>query len=140
MDSSTSGDLGSTNNPDGLCCGEQVQCPTWKVIQAQSEAILVHVDFPEPPTLQPTPCVNLLVCPTYSQDHDAFGLSHSYKGVPSSIPDNLSALSYIPGYSHPKPRKQPRTIEEIVSLYPNLSSFLFDHHFWTTSTSKSRNV
>ena len=139
MDSSTSGDLGSTDNPDGLRRGEQVRRPTWKVIQAQSEAVPVHVDFPEPPTLRPTPRVNLLVRPTYSQDRDAFGLSRSYKGVPSSIPDNPSALSYIPGYSHPKPRKQPRTIEEIVSPYLNLSSFLFDHHFWTTSTSKSRN-
>jgi hypothetical protein len=59
--------------------------------------------------------------------------------VPSSVPDNPDALSYIPGYSHPKPRKEPRTIEEIVSPFPNLSSFLFNHHFWTTGTSKSRN-
>jgi len=59
--------------------------------------------------------------------------------MPSSIPDSPDALSYIPGYSHPKPLKKSQTIEAIVSPYPNLSSFLFDHNFWTTSTSKSRN-
>ena len=59
--------------------------------------------------------------------------------MPSSIPDNPGALSYIPGYSHPEPHRKTRSIEEIVSPYPNLSSFLFDHHFWTTSTCKSRN-
>ena len=28
-------------------------------------------------------------------------------------------------------------IEEIVSPYPNLSSFLFDHQFWTSGPTKS---
>ena len=139
MDPDTSGGLEPTDNPDGLRRGERVRRPTWKVVQAQLEAVPVQVDFPEPQTLRPIPRVQLLVRPTYSQDRDAFGLSRSYKGVPSSIPDNPAALSYIPGYSHPKPHKESRTIEEIVSPYPNLSSFLFDHHFWTTSTSKSRN-
>lgn len=109
------------------------------MIQAQLEAVPVHLDLPEPQIPHPVPRVQLLVRPTYSQSCDAFGLSRSYKGVPSSIPDNPDALSYIPGYSHPKPHRESRTIEEIVSPYPNLSSFLFDHHFWTTGTSKSRN-
>ena len=113
--------------------------PTWKVVQAQLEAIPVHVDFPEPQTLRPTPRVRLLVRQTYSQSRDVFGLSRSYKGVPSSVPDHPDALSYIPGYSHPEPRREPRTIKQIVSPYPNLSSFLYDHYFWTTGTSKSRN-
>lgn len=109
------------------------------MIQAQLDALPVCVDLPELQAPQPIPRVQLLVRPTYSQSRDAFGLSRSYKGVPSSIPDNPEALSYIPGYSHPERRREPRTIEEIVSPYPNLSSFLFDHHFWTTGTSKSRN-
>jgi len=134
-----SGGLESTDNPGGLRHSERVRRPTWKVIQAQPEAVPVHVDFPEPPVLRPTPRVRLLVRPTYSENRDAFGLSRSYKGVPSSIPDNPGASSYIPGYSHPIPHKEPRTIEEIVSPYPNLSSFLLDHHFWTAGPSKSRN-
>jgi hypothetical protein len=128
-----------TEGPTGLRRGERVRRPTQKVVQAQLEAIPVHLDLPELQTPRPLPRVQLLVRPTYSQSRDAFGLSRSYKGVPSSIPDNPGALSYIPGYSHPKPQKERRTTEEIVSPYPNLSSFLFDHHFWTTSVSKSRN-
>jgi hypothetical protein len=73
------------------------------------------------------------------QQQNTFGLSHSYKGVPSLVPNQPSALSYIPGYIHPEPRKEPRPIQDIISPYPNLSSFLFDHNFWTTSTTKSRN-
>ena len=119
--------------------GERVRRPTWKVIQAELEPAPVHVEFLEPPPPRPVPRVRLLVRPTYSQDRDVFGLSRSYKGVPSSIPDTPAASSYIPGYSHPNPHHKPRTIEEIVSPYPNLSSFLFDHHFWTTGSSKSRN-
>ena len=118
---------------------ERARRPTWKVTQTQLEAAPVHLDLPEPQAPRPIPRVQLLVRPTHHQTRDAFGLSRSYKGVPSSIPDNPGALSYIPGYSHPKPHKEPRTIEDIISPYPNLSSFLYDHHFWTTSTSKSRN-
>jgi hypothetical protein len=59
--------------------------------------------------------------------------------VPSSVPDQPNAPSYIPGYVHPEPQKEPRAILDIISPYPNLSSFLFDHHFWTSSTTKSRN-
>ena len=130
---------GPESADDSLRRSERVRRPTWKVVQAQLEALPVHLEFPEPEAPRPIPRVQLLVRPTYSHNRDAFGLSRSYKGVPSSIPDNPGALSYIPGYSHPKPHKEPCTVEEIVSPYPNLSSFLLDHHFWTTGTSKSRN-
>ena len=138
-DLSTTGGLGSTTNSDGLHRSERVQRPTQKVVQAQPEPVPIHLDLSEPQTSRPVPRVQLLVRPTYSQSRDAFGLSRSYKGVPSSVPDDPKALSYVPGYSHPTPYKEPRTIQDIVSPYPNLSSFLFDYHFWTTSTSKSRN-
>lgn len=74
----------------------------------------------------------------HTQQRNAFGLSRSYKGVPSSVPDQPDAPSYIPGYVHPEPQKEPRAIHDIVYPYPNLSSFLFDHHFWMSSTTKSR--
>ena len=138
-DPNISGGLGPAENPDGLRRGERVRRPTWKVIEAQPEPVPVCIDFFEPQALRPITRVQLLVRPIHSQSRDSFGLSRSYKGVPSSIPDDPGALSYIPGYSHPKPHKETRTIEEIVSPYPNLSSFLFDHHFWTTSMCKSRN-
>jgi hypothetical protein len=109
------------------------------VIQAQLEALPAQFDLPEVQTPRAIPRVRLIVTPTYSQNCDAFGLSRSYKGVPSAIPDNPSALSFIPGYSHPKPSREPRQIEEILSPYPNLSSFLLDHYFWTSGPSKSRN-
>ena len=34
--------------------------------------------------------------------------------------------------------QESRTIEDIISPYPNLSSFLFDHRFWTSGPTKSR--
>jgi hypothetical protein len=127
-------------NPNGLRRGERVRRPTWKVVQAQLDAIPVTVDTPEQPTETPQPPrVHLLLRPTHVQERNAFGLSRSYKGIPSSIPDQPNAQSYIPEYSHPKPRNKTRTIEEIIHPYPNLSSFLFDHYFWVTGTSKSRN-
>lgn len=79
------------------------------------------------------------MCETHSQERDIFGLSRTYKNIPSSVPDDPSAASYIPGYSHPEPCEELQTNEEIIAPYPNMSSFLFDHHFWTGSTSKSRN-
>ena len=45
---------------------------------------------------------------------------------------------YIPSYNHPTPPQESRTVEEIILPYPNLSTFLFDHHFWTSGTTKSR--
>ena len=138
-DPGTSEGLATTKNADGLRCGERVQRPTWKVVQAQLEPTPINIDFPEPPAVQPVTRVQLLVRPTYSQNCDSFGLSCSYKGQLSSVPDDPSALLYIPGYSHPEPHKEAQTIDQIIAPYPNLSSFLFDHHFWTVGTYKSRN-
>ena len=45
---------------------------------------------------------------------------------------------HIPSYKHPATPQEARTIEEILSPYPNLSTFLFDHHFWTSGPTKSR--
>jgi hypothetical protein len=109
------------------------------VVQAQLEALPAQFNLPEVQTPRIIPRVHLIVTPTYSQNRDAFGLSRSYKGVPSAIPDNPTALSFIPGYFHPKPNRKSRPIEEIISPYPNLSSFLLDHYFWTSGPSKSRN-
>ena len=129
-------------SPDGVRRGERVRRPTWKVVQAQLDAIPVVADVPEqqtpPPTENTIPRVHLLVRPTHTQERNTFGLSRSYKGIPSSIPDQPNAQAYIPGYSHPEPQKPVRTIKEIIDPYPNLSSFLLDH-YWATGTSKSRN-
>lgn len=132
-------DVAPGENPDGLRRSDRVRRPTWKVVQANLDPIPVHVDIPEPETPRPTPHVHLFVRPSYTQERNTFGLSRSYKGIPSSVPDQPGALSYIPGYVHPEQRRRPRAILDIISPYPNLSSFLFDHHFWTTGTTKSRN-
>ena len=69
----------------------------------------------------------LLVREVFSRVRDVFGLSRTYKGVPSSIPDR----QIMNPLSHPTPHREPKTIEEIIGPYQNLTSFLFDHHFWT---------
>lgn len=131
--------LEAVENPVSLRRSERIRRPTQKAIQAQPEAPPAHLDLPELQAPRLAPRVQLLVRETHSQDRDAFGLSRSYKGIPSTVPDSPNASSFIPGYSHPVPHPRSRTIEEIVSPYPNLSSFLMDYHWWTTGTSKSRN-
>ena len=133
-------DLECDGNSDCPRRGSRVRRPTWKVRQAQAdEATPVFVDPPEPPAPPTVPRVQLLVRQAYTQGFDVFGLSRCYKGIPSSIPDSPDGPSYIPGYSHPEPHQEPQTNEEIVRPYPNVSSFLFDHYFWTSGASKSRN-
>lgn len=80
----------------------------------------------------------LLVRETFRGARNSFGLSRTYKGVPSFIPDQPNGATYIPSYRHPSPPQESKTIEEIISPYPNLSSFLFDYHFWTSGPTKSR--
>lgn len=92
----------------------------------------------EPPPQATERRVVLLVREHFHAERNSFGLSRTYKGTPSSIPDQPSSAAYIPSYSHPPPSKETRPIEEIFAPYPNLSAFLFDHHFWTSSTTKSR--
>ncbi|KAF9642175.1 hypothetical protein BDM02DRAFT_3273565 [Thelephora ganbajun] len=69
---------------------------------------------------------------------NTFGLSRTYKGVPSSIPDLPNSESFILSYVHPVPSREPKTIEEIINPYPTLTSFLSDCHFWTSGPTKSR--
>lgn len=108
--------------------------PTWKVVQSRLEPPTAHVETQPAPERR----VFLLVRETFRGARNLFGLSRTYKGTPSSIPDQPHSNTYIPSYRHPTPPEDKRTIEEIISPYPNLSSFLFDYHFWTSSTTKSR--
>ena len=80
----------------------------------------------------------LLACQLFSQVRNTFGLLRTYKGVPTSIPNLPNSESFIPTYTHPTPYREPKTIEEIIDPYPNFTSFLFDHHFWTSGPTKSR--
>jgi len=54
------------------------------------------------------------------------------------FPTNKNSSTYVPSYNHPTPPQEPKPIDEIISPYPNLSSFLFDYHFWTSGPTKSR--
>ena len=112
----------------------RVTRPTQKVIESQLEPPTVHVE--ESPATSRR--VVLLVRETFHDAQNAFGLSRTYKGKPSSIPDRPNSCTYIPTYQHPTPPEESRTTEEIIRPYPNLSSFLFDHQFWTSGPTKSR--
>jgi hypothetical protein len=112
----------------------RVTRPTWKVVESQLEPPTVHIDPPPPPKRH----IMLLVRELFSRVRNVFGLSRTYKGVPSSIPDLPNTESFIPSYTHPTPSREPKTIEEIINPYPNLTSFLFDYHFWTSGPTKSR--
>ena len=74
---------------------------------------------------------------------DRFGLSRFYPTKPSSVPGpRLIFEEGTPSVPEPTPATEPpkrRRLKDILKPYPNLSSFLFDHQFWTSSGSKSRN-
>jgi hypothetical protein len=112
----------------------RIICPSWKVIESRPEPPTIRIEPPPAPERR----VVLLVREHFDGMQNSFGLSRTYKGTPSIIPDQPNSSTYIPSYHHPIPPQEQRTIEEIISPYPNLSSFLFDHHFWTSSTTKSR--
>jgi len=112
----------------------RVTRPTWKVVESRVEPPSVHIETPPAPDRR----VTLLVRESFHGTRNAFGLSRTYKGIPSSIPDQPDGSGSIPPYQHPAIPREPRTIEEIISPYPNLSSFLFDHQFWTSGPTKSR--
>lgn len=108
--------------------------PTWKVVESRLEPPTVHIVTPPAPDCH----VTLLVRESFHGARNTFGLSRTYKGVPSSIPDQPNGSDWIPSYQHPTTPREPIMIEEIVSPYPNLSSFLFDHQFWTSGPTKSQ--
>ena len=108
--------------------------PTWKVTESRPEPPTIHIETPAAPDRR----VVLLVREAFHGTQNAFGLSRTYKGVPSAIPDQPNSNTYIPSYEHPTLPREPETIDDIISPYPNLSSFLFDHHFWTSGPTKSR--
>ena len=124
--------------------GTRIKRPTWKVRENQlaeasrQEPPLPATNIvppasrspsPQPPSYQPLQSVI-----------DGFGLLRFYPVKPLSIPDPTQ-VTFEEGTAPtltPTPPKR-RRLRDILKPYPNLSSFLFDHQFWTSSGSKSRN-
>ena len=127
--------------------GTRLRRPTWKVRENQ----LAEVTHQEPPSelMDTTPPASGSP-PTQPPSHqplrsvlDRFGLSRIYPVKPSSIPGPRPVFE-DGAMSEPEPTPAPvppkrRRLKDILKPYPNLSSFLFDHQFWTSSGSKSRN-
>ena len=126
--------------------GARVRRPTWKVLENQLAETPGHDEPsittsttpppPRPPSPQSPPHQPL------RSAFDRFGLSRLYPAKPSSIPDPArvtfeEGLTSAPPPPPPPPKR--RKLRDILKPYPNLSSFLFDHQFWTSSGSKSRN-
>ena len=124
--------------------GSRVRRPTWKVRENQLMAASdqetsaatteAAPPIPTPPSAKP---------PSHSQLRsvlDRFGLSRLYPIKPSSIPDSARVVfeegATLASTSTLRERWR---LKDILKPYPNLSTFLFDHQFWTSSGSKSRN-
>jgi len=124
--------------------GTRIRFPTWKVRESLPDPITFPPDSgipPNPPQSaehHPTRRVFLLVRETVASIKNKFGLSRVYKGLRSRVPDTTIDLESTYGLSSPPPPLPTRTVEDIISPYPNLSSFLLDHQFWTSSGKKSR--
>ena len=125
--------------------GTRVRRPTWKVRENQlAEALNQEPPFTStdtvPPATEPgTSSTQPLSHQPLRSVLDRFGLSRLYLIKPSSIP-NPTQVTFEEGTilaPTPMPPKR-RRLKDILKPYPNLSSFLFDHQFWTSSGSKSR--
>lgn len=67
-----------------------------------------------------------------------FGWARLYKGRPPRVPDEeLDVADHSTPTQATNAAKKKRTLADISSPYPNVSSFLFDHRFWTSGGKKS---
>jgi hypothetical protein len=69
-----------------------------------------------------------------------FGLSRLYKRRPVQKPDpsiNLDKV-FTPTEAQQTATRPKRAIHQIIAPYPNLSSFLFDHHHWLAGHKKTQ--
>ena len=124
--------------------GSRVRRPTWKVRDNQ----LTEASHQEPPltAADTAPSISRSPSPLPPSHQplrsvfDKFGLSRYYPIKPSSIPDptRVHFEEGAPPTTTSEPPKR-RGLKDLLKPYPNLSSFLFDHQFWTSSGSKSRN-
>ena len=118
MDSSTDTRVGESSQTDDTPTSTsnlprrsgRVIRPTWKVIESRLEPPTVHVETPPAPDRR----VVLLVREKFHGARNEFGLSRTYKGVPSSIPDHPNSSTYIPSYQHPTTPRELRTIDNII--------------------------
>jgi hypothetical protein len=122
----------------------RIRFPTWKVRDSLPDPVTfppdcgIPLDPPHTSSHRPPRRVFLLVRETVTSIKNKFGLLRTYKGLRSNVPDaSINLASTYRAASPPTPPPT-RTVEDIISPYPNLSSFLFDHQFWTSAGKKSR--
>jgi len=120
----------------------RIQFPTWKVKESLPDPITFPTESGIPPvppqsTEHPTRQVFLLVRAKVASIKNKFRLSHVYKGLRSCVPDTSINLASTHKPTSPPISPPTRTVDDIISPYPNLSSFLFDHQFWTSAGKKS---
>ena len=132
--------------------GTRTRRPTWKVRENQLEEDFhqepppTNTDIVPPTTIDIAPATSRPPSPRPPSHRplksvfDGFGLSRFYPTQPSTIPDSTRVVfeeGSAPMTTSTPPKR--RRLKDILKPYPNLSSFLFDHQFWTSSGSKSCN-
>lgn len=115
--------------------------PTWKVRDMLPEPPgSASVEGPSSPSeaetvISPSSRIRLLVGQRIKTLANRFGVSRLFKRAPSrpaSVPD------YNPSEPRPTPEtRRHRPLREIISPFPNFSSFLISHHHWTCGDKKS---
>lgn len=89
----------------------------------------------------PRPRLRLLVTERIKTAANRFGLSRLYKRRPVQDPDPSIDLEtvYAPTAAQKTAARVPRTIQQILAPYPNLSSFLFGgHQHWLGGQKKTQ--
>jgi hypothetical protein len=91
----------------------------------------------------PVPRICLLLTERIKTAATRFGLSRLYKRRPVALPDpsiDLHAV-YTPTEAQRAAPLPKRAIKQIITPFPNLSSFLFGgHHHWLSGNKKSQNA
>ncbi|KAJ3537255.1 hypothetical protein NM688_g6717 [Phlebia brevispora] len=86
------------------------------------------------------PRVTLLLTERIRSAANRFGISRLYKRKPTRAPSDAPDLAkiYTPTAPSATASRAPRAIKAIISPFPNLSSWLFSHHYWSQGHKKTQ--
>ncbi|KAJ3558432.1 hypothetical protein NM688_g934 [Phlebia brevispora] len=109
------------------------------VVEASSDSFAGHEEPATTSDKRPAR-VTLLLTERIRTAANRFGISRLYKRKPSRAPSKESDLArlYTPTAPTITASRSRRTIRTIIAPFPNLSSWLFSHHYWINGHKKTQ--
>ncbi|KAH7924391.1 hypothetical protein BV22DRAFT_1195981 [Leucogyrophana mollusca] len=134
----------ASNVHDSPIIGKRVRKPSANIREALDDALPEGPGPLIPPPVQERsvplqPRVRLIVVESFRTLANSFGLSRLYRGRPSSVPDmDVEFEELVADNARVLPIDATKSVADIISPYPNLSSFLLNRWFWNGGAMKSR--